>query len=81
MNDAPLIGDLGIAASLDPVAIDQACADLCNAAPVLPNCCLAGKDTKGDLFATMHPVTRWQDAVAEGERMKLGTRAYQLKKI
>ncbi len=81
MNDAPLIPDLGIAASHDPVAIDQACADLCNAAPLMPNGCLAGRDTHGDLFATMHPATRWQDAVAEGERMGLGTRAYALRRI
>ena len=81
MNDAPLIPDLGIAASHDPVAIDQACADLCNAAPLMPNACLAGRDTHGDLFATMHPATRWQDAVAEGERMGLGTRAYALRRI
>lgn len=34
-NDAAIIPDLGIAASFDPVALDQACADLVNAAPVL----------------------------------------------
>jgi hypothetical protein len=43
--------------------------------------CLAGKDKHGDLFATMHHSTRWQDAVAEGERMKLGTVEYDLKRI
>ncbi len=81
MNDVPLVGDIGIAASLDPVALDKACTDLCNAAPVNPASCLAGKDTHGDLFATMHPSTRWQDAIAEGERMKLGTAEYVLKRI
>lgn len=81
MNDVPLVPDLGMAASRDPVALDQACADLCNAAPLMPNCCLAGRETHGDLFATMHPATRWQDAVAEGARMGLGTRAYRLCRI
>ena len=81
MNDVPLVGDIGMAASLDPVALDKACTDLCNAAPVNPASCLAGKDTHGDLFATMHPSTRWQDAIAEGERMKLGTAEYVLKRI
>ena len=47
----------------------------------MPGCCLEGRDTKGDLFATMHPVTRWQDAVAEGARMGLGTKDYELKRI
>ncbi len=81
MNDVPLIPDLGMAASLDPVALDKACADLCNEAPLMPGCCLAGRETNGDLFATMHPVTRWQDAVAEGARMGLGTKDYELKRI
>ena len=35
-NDYPLVPDLGIAASFDPVALDQACADLVIAAPSLP---------------------------------------------
>ena len=81
MNDVPLIPDLGMAASLDPVALDKACADLCNEAPLMPGCCLAGRETNGDLFATMHPVTRWQDAISEGERMGLGSADYQLKRI
>ena len=78
MNDAPLVPDLGMAASFDPVALDKACADLCNAAPVMPNCCLAGMDTHGDIFTAMHPQTRWQDAIAEGERAGLGSAAYTL---
>ncbi len=34
-NDAAIIPDLGMACSFDPVALDQACADLVNAAPML----------------------------------------------
>ena len=34
-NDAAIVPDLGIACSFDPVALDQACVDLVNAAPVL----------------------------------------------
>ena len=34
-NDAAVVPDLGMAASFDPVALDQACADLVNAAPTL----------------------------------------------
>ena len=81
MNDAPLVPDIGMAASLDPVALDKACADLCNAAPVMPNCCLAGTDTRGDIFTTMHPQTRWQDAIAEGEHIGLGSADYELMRI
>ena len=35
-NDYPLVPDLGIAASFDPGALDQACADMVKAAPALP---------------------------------------------
>lgn len=35
-SDAPIVPDLGIAASQDPVAIDQASIDLVNAAPGIP---------------------------------------------
>ncbi len=31
-NDIPIIADIGMLASFDPVALDQACADLCNQA-------------------------------------------------
>ncbi len=34
-NDAAIVPDLGIAASFDPVALDQACADMVNQAPLL----------------------------------------------
>lgn len=80
-NDAPVVADIGMLASADPVALDHACADLVNAAPVLPGSALDGVDTKGDVFTAMHPATRWQDAVAEGERAGLGTAAYALVRI
>jgi len=35
-NDFPIVGDIGILASHDPVALDQACADLVIQAPGLP---------------------------------------------
>ncbi len=33
-NDIPIIPDVGMLASFDPVALDQACVDLCNKMPV-----------------------------------------------
>jgi len=35
-NDIPIIPNVGMLASFDPVALDQACADLCNKMPVNP---------------------------------------------
>ena len=76
MNDVPLVPDIGVAASADPVALDQACADLCNAAPIMPGCCLEGQSVNGDIFTAMHPQTCWHDAIAEAEPMSLGTSRY-----
>ena len=36
-NDAPILPDIGMFASFDPVALDQACADACLNATPLPN--------------------------------------------
>ncbi|MBQ0027215.1 MAG: DUF362 domain-containing protein [Lachnospiraceae bacterium] len=35
-NDIPIIPNVGMLASFDPVALDQACADLCNKMPINP---------------------------------------------
>jgi Uncharacterized Fe-S center protein len=45
-NDAPIVPSLGIAVSFDPVALDQFCADLVCAAPVIPGTALAEKAAK-----------------------------------
>ncbi len=34
-NDIPIIPNIGMLASFDPVALDQACADLCNKMPAM----------------------------------------------
>lgn len=81
MNDAPIVADIGMLASADPVAIDLAAAELVNAQPALPGSALEGLKAGDDKFTAMHPVTRWREAIEEGERMGLGTSNYTLKKI
>ena len=80
-NDAPIVPDVGMFASFDPVAIDQACADLVNAQPALPNSILAERQPDGDHFHTVHPVTHWREAVTHAEKLGLGTSQYELIKI
>ncbi|HIX66047.1 MAG TPA: DUF362 domain-containing protein [Candidatus Anaerotruncus excrementipullorum] len=80
-NDAPIVPDVGMFASFDPVAIDQACADLVNAQPALPNSILAERQPDGDHFHTVHPITSWREAVTHGEKLGLGTSQYELIKI
>ena len=45
-NDLPIVGDVGIVASRDPVAIDQACADLVLARPGLAGSCLQEPESR-----------------------------------
>ncbi|MGM9760737.1 MAG: DUF362 domain-containing protein [Parabacteroides sp.] len=86
-NDAAVVPDLGIAASFDPVALDQACADLVIQAPVLPTenrlseICAHHHDHEADKFHLLHPDTQWEAALEHAEKIGLGTRQYELIKI
>jgi hypothetical protein len=82
-NDYPLVPDLGIAASFDPVALDQACADMVKAAPALPGSQICDdhkhSDMKGeDKFKLAHPDTFWQAGLEHGVKIGLGSRDYEL---
>jgi uncharacterized Fe-S center protein len=85
-NDAAIIPDLGIAASFDPVALDQACADLVIKAPILSGSKLAEKYPHNhavgkDKFRIVHPDTNWQSGLEHAEKIGLGTRQYELLQI
>ncbi|MHB1420547.1 MAG: DUF362 domain-containing protein [Bacillota bacterium] len=79
-NDAPIVGDIGILASRDPVAIDQACYDLVNAQRSLPNSRIGDCAAGTDKFYAVHEI----DGTVQldyAEKIGLGTRAYELIKI
>ena len=76
-NDVPIIPDVGMLASFDPVALDMACADLCNAQPVMPGCRIEGS-TEEDHFHAAHPTTEWHSLIRHAEKMGLGTSEYEL---
>ena len=83
-NDVPLVPNVGMFASFDPVALDQACADAVMAQSAVPNSVLFDKDcacNQGDYFQKAHPDTDWQVCLEHGEKLGLGTRNYQLIKI
>ena len=79
VNDVPIIPDVGMLASFDPVALDQACADLCNKMPRDPHS-YRGTE-QGELFASTHPGTVWEMQLSHGEKIGLGTREYELIEI
>lgn len=77
-NDIPIVPDIGIAASLDPVAADQASVDLVNQAPMLPAGALQEKGfSKGDKFLGLHPNSDWVRCLVHAETIGLGNRAYE----
>ena len=65
-NEAPVVPDIGVLASLDPVAIDQASIDLVNQR--------AGKD----IFRQIYPEVDWNIQLTYAEKIGLGSRNYQL---
>ena len=80
--DTPLVPDVGILASTDPVAIDQAAADLVNAQPGHPLSQHAASLGPGeDKFRAAAPAVDWGIQLAHAERIGLGTRAYELVRV
>ena len=83
-NDVPIVSDVGMFASFDPVALDQACADAVMAQPAAPGSALfdAGCDGScADHFRAAHPDTDWEVCLEHAEKLGLGSRKYELIKI
>jgi uncharacterized Fe-S center protein len=82
MNDAPLVRDIGILASRDPVAIDQAAVDLINREPALADSCLKTNTGPGeDKFQGVYPKVDWRLQLEYAEKIGLGSRTYTLETI
>jgi uncharacterized protein len=80
-NDAAIVPDIGILASKDPVALDRACYDLVNAAPVLRgSAAQAGDGGTGDVFQAAHPGMDGLLGLVYAESIGLGAQGYELVK-
>lgn len=79
-NDAPVIPDVGMFASFDPVALDKACADAANKQHALADSLLGElHPAEGtDHFHTMHPDTDWEAGIEQAEKLGFGTADYEL---
>ena len=81
-NDVPVIPDVGMFASFDPVALDQACVDAANSQPVVPGSVAAAAEEHHehhhDVFRMIHPDTDWEAGLIHGEKLGIGTREYKL---
>ena len=78
-NDTPIVPNVGMFASFDPVAIDRACADMVNMAPVLENSALAECKKDGiDHFTSLFPESNWHIQLEHAEKLGLGSQIYEL---
>lgn len=87
-NDIAIIPDVGMLASFDPVALDQACVDLCNKMPAIEGSLLDDNIKKfgadehdHEHFHMSHPDSEWKSCLEHAEEIGLGTRDYKLVKI
>jgi uncharacterized protein len=81
-NDAPIVRNIGMVASRDPVAIDQASADLVNQETAMPGSCLTRNTAPGeDKFRGLYPEIDWPYQLEYAEKIGLGSRDYTLEKI
>ena len=81
-NDVPLVPNIGIAASFDPVALDKACVDMVTAAAANTDARLDapkhGMLQGEDKFKLVHPKTDWKAGLAHAEKIGLGSMNYEL---
>ncbi len=86
-NDAPIIPDIGMLCSFDPLALDQACADLCNSVEPFKNGQVGDNMAKPgfvnyfDLFKNSRPTIDWKSCLEHAEKIGLGSRDYELVKM
>ena len=86
-NDAPILPNIGMFASYDPVALDQACVDACLKATPMPNSQLSDNLSAPDWhfyhdhFLDSNPNVRWKETLEHAEKIGIGSREYELVKL
>ena len=78
-NDLPIVPDVGMFASFDPVALDLACAEAVLKQPVNPGSNLSEVNREGmDYFTADFPVSNWRLQIDHGKAIGLGEDSYEL---
>jgi uncharacterized Fe-S center protein len=81
-SDTPIVGDIGILSSEDPVAIDQASVDLVDKEEGNRSSKLTSAwESGGNKFRAIYPEVDWNIQLSYAEKIGLGTREYELIKI
>lgn len=83
-NDAPILPNIGMFASYDLLALDQACVDACMNATPIRNSQLGDNLAKEDFhdhhdhFTNSTPESEWKTCLSHAEKIGLGSRDYEL---
>lgn len=83
-NDVPILPNIGMLASTDALAIDQAAVDLCLAQEPLPGSQLYNAVHSehfcetGNHFNNLHPDSDWKSCFEQAEKIGIGSRQYEL---
>ncbi|MCK5695245.1 MAG: DUF362 domain-containing protein [Desulfobacula sp.] len=81
-SESPIVNNVGVLASTDPVAIDQASADLVNQQKALPGTVLKTNLNPGeDKFKGLYPFVDWEHQLDYAQKIGIGTREYNLVKL
>lgn len=81
-SESPIVNNVGVLASTDPVAIDQASADLVNQQKALPGTVLETNLNPGeDKFKGLYPSVDWEHQLDYAQDLGLGLRKYKLIKL
>ena len=81
-NDIPIVPDVGMFASFDPVALDVACADAVNKQPVISGSQLDRMPhVHHDHFIDSAPETNWHSCIEHAVKIGLGSDQYELIEI
>ena len=83
-NDAPILPNIGMFVSKDPLALDQACVDACLAATPMPGSQLYDRMHRPDFhdhhdhFKNSTPESEWKSCLEHAAKIGIGTREYEL---
>ena len=78
-NDLPIVPDVGMFASFDPVALDLACAEAVNKQTINAGSTLdqANRPDLDNLTGSF-PFTNWRTQISHGKKIGLGEDSYEL---
>ncbi len=83
-NDMPIVPNVGILASYDPVALDKACVDMVQRQPMVEGSLLyrnSGGRRPADMFTCTQPNTNWKSTFAHADKMGFGSSEYEIVEV